>query len=176
MLASFVKTQGLAAPSAAETEEYRTFLETQRPIEERETRFINFLDDLVALRSPSTDYRLSSGARTPIPVVDTLSLCTLEMETQKSKPEAHLPPRRHDLSAPSLAAAIAISVVLPFLSVASITRFPTRAAVIWIVALGVLNPLLRAGGLRGAAVGSRDAVFWTGVYGGAMCAVAALVS
>ena len=124
VLASFVKTQGLAAPSAAETEEYCIF-SRRKGLSRSGTRFLNFPDDLVALRSPSLSYCLSSGARTPMPVVDTLSPCTFETETEQSKPEAHLPPRRHDLSAPSLAAAMAISVVLPFLSFTSITRFPT---------------------------------------------------
>lgn len=176
MLASLIKTQGLAGPTAAETVKYLSFLETHKPVAEPETRFLGFADDLVVLRGPDSDGCLSSGSSTPMPVPDTPFPCVVETETEESKLLAPLPPPRDDLSTPSLTAAIAITTLLPLLSFASIRNFPARAAVIWLVALGVLNPLLRAFGLRGATVGSREALFWAGVYGGAMSAVAALVS
>lgn len=176
VLASFVKTQGLAGPSAAETEEYFTFLETHKPVAEPETRFLGFPDDLVVLRGHGPGDCLSSGASTPMPVAEPPFPCTVETQATESKTTAPLPPPHHEVSTTSIAASIAITTLLPLLSFGSFRAFPSRAAVIWLVALGVLNPLLRASGLRGTTVGSRDALLWTGVYGGAMCAVAALVS
>ena len=176
MLASFVKTQRLAAPSESETEEYISFLETHKPVAEPETRFLDFSDDLMVLRGRDPNDCLSSGASTPVPVADIPLPSVLETQTKAPNTSASLTPLHHDLPSPSLATAIAITVLLPPLSFASIGSLPARAAVIWIVALGVLNPLLRARALWDATVGSRDTLFWAGVYGGAMSVIAVLVS
>lgn len=171
VLSSFVKTQGLASPSPSELEEYRSFLEMQKPIAELETRFLDASDDLVALRSPPpAPDCLSSGAPTPMPfpVESPLSATFPEKEPQYTAPP------QPQLSIPSLAAAIAVSVLLPVLAFASVPGLPGRMTVIWLVAVGVLNPLLQAGGLRG--VDGRDAVACAGIYGGAMSVVAVVFS
>ena len=170
MLASFVKTQGLANPSPSEMEEYRSFLEMQKPIAELETRFLDAPDDLIALRSPppSPDC-LSSGAPTPMPRAEPPSSPVLPEKDLKSVTPAPAP--LPQTSIPSLAAAIAVAVLLPVLSFASVPGLPGRLTVIWLVAAGVLNPLLQACGLRGG-VDGRDALACAGIYGGAMSVVA----
>ena len=174
MLASFVKTQGLASPSPSEMEEYRSFLEMQKPIAELETRFLDAPDDLVALRSPPPPPDcLSSGAPTPMPRAERpFSPAILEKDPKPAmSPRSQAP----QFSIPSLAAAIAVAVLLPVLSFASVPGLPGRMTVIWLVAAGVLNPLLQAGGLRGG-IDSRDAVACAGIYGGAMSVVALVFS
>lgn len=173
---SFVKTRRLTAPSAAETEEYLSFLETHKPVAEPETRFLDFTDDLMVLRGPTPSDCSSSGASTPVPLADAPFPSVLKTETKVPEAPAPVILPRHDLSTPSLAVGIAITILLPLLSFSSIGSFPARMAVIWLVALGVLNPLLGACGLRGATTGSRDALFWAGMYGGAMSVISALVS
>ncbi|TPX11576.1 uncharacterized protein E0L32_007787 [Thyridium curvatum] len=80
-LSSFTETQKLPAPTFSDVETYRTYLATQQPIAEIETRFLEPVDDLVSLApsstySPSTssqssasDYlnNLSDDALTPMP-------------------------------------------------------------------------------------------------------------
>lgn len=178
MLASFVKTQHLADPSPSEMEEYRAFLETQNPITELETRFLDNPDDLVALRSPCAPPFpdcLSSGAPTPMPAPERPFSPVSErggqqLTTTAAAPQVVVVPRP---SITSLAAAVAVAVLLPVLSFASVPGLPGRMAVIWLVAAGVLNPLLQVGGARGA-MESRDAVVCAGIYGGAMSVVAAV--
>lgn len=176
VLASFVKTQGVERPRPFETEEYRSFLEQQKPIAELETRFLDAPDDLIALQSPPPSLDcLSSGAPTPRPRADRPSSPSLpEKEAKSAAPAPTAPARR--ISIPSLAAAIAVAVLLPVLSFASVPGLPGRMTVIWLVAAGVLNPLLQAsGGLQGR-IDGRDAVACAGIYGGAMSVVALVFS
>ncbi len=52
-LSSFTETQNLSPASIDDVEEYRTYLTTEHPIVEIETRFLDPTDDLVCLASTS---------------------------------------------------------------------------------------------------------------------------
>src|SRR5690606_17566050 len=90
---------------------------------------------------------LSSGAPTPMPRAEPPFSTTCPEKEAKTTTAAPSP--LPQVSIPSLAAAIAIAVLLPVLAFASVPGLPGRMTVIWLVAAGLLNPLLQAGGLRG---------------------------
>ncbi len=75
-LSSFTETQNLSPASIDDVEEYRTYLTTEHPIAEIETRFLDPTDDLVCLASASRASSLdrssaysaySDDALTPMP-------------------------------------------------------------------------------------------------------------
>ncbi|SPN99161.1 uncharacterized protein DNG_02196 [Cephalotrichum gorgonifer] len=196
VLSSFIQTQRLANPSSTEVEQYRSFLDTQNPVTELETRFLDNPDDLIALHSPDRAPfdGLSSGEPTPMPRPATEPLFPApasENPKEASKPKDPDPPppttdataastatargpAPRQVSHHSLAAALAVSVLLPVLSFSSMPGILGRMTVIWLVAVGLLNPLLMAGGVQGTGVGPRDAVACAAIYGGAMSVVAAV--
>ncbi|PKS04971.1 hypothetical protein jhhlp_008337 [Lomentospora prolificans] len=196
VLSSFEKTQNMSAPSKSEIEDYRGFLEAQRPITELETRFLDCNDDLVAIgrpRSRSFDRSecLSSGAPTPMPQLsaDQQFGELLEHDAPSNKdteavkrleaapPIAVAPLNSNmEVSIPSLAAGLAISVLLPIAAFPTIPGLLGRILVVCLVAIGVLNPLLQAGSLKGLGIDTRNALICAAIYGGAMSVVATVIA
>ena len=74
VLSSFTETQHLASPSLSDIRDYRTYLDTQQPIAEIETRFLDATGDLVTLARPSSTQSLapSSGTCSPAPSASSL--------------------------------------------------------------------------------------------------------
>ncbi|CAK7227777.1 hypothetical protein SCUCBS95973_006656 [Sporothrix curviconia] len=66
VLSSFTETQHLASPTLSDIRDYRTYLDTQQPIAEIETRFLDASEDLVTLARPSAQsLSPSSGMSSP---------------------------------------------------------------------------------------------------------------
>ncbi|CAK7210389.1 hypothetical protein SBRCBS47491_000765 [Sporothrix bragantina] len=61
VLSSFTETQHLASPTLSDIRDYRTYLDTQQPIAEIETRFLDASEDLVTLARPATQSSSSSS-------------------------------------------------------------------------------------------------------------------
>ncbi|CAI4215542.1 unnamed protein product [Parascedosporium putredinis] len=131
VLSSFEKTQNMSTPSKAEVEEYRTFLETQKPITELETRFLDFNDDLVAIGRPR-----SSPLGIPQKDGHAPSLKEKEVEKTSQSLAPTITRPATEPSIPSLAAGLAIAVLLPILAFPTIPSFFGRAVVICLVAIG----------------------------------------
>lgn len=65
VLSSFTETQHLASPSLSDINDYRSYLDTQQPIAEIETRFLDATDDLVTLETSRINKGPSSGLDSP---------------------------------------------------------------------------------------------------------------
>lgn len=63
VLSSFTETQHLASPTLSDISDYRSYLDTQQPITEIETRFLDASEDLVTLAPPRNKRaRLADGS------------------------------------------------------------------------------------------------------------------
>ncbi len=164
-LSSFTETQGLAPASLVDIEDYRTYLATESPIAEIETRFLDPTDDLVCLtpksRSPSPGSSrayspFSDDALTPMPRKMTFGSSagpTSRPSTQSSSQQGECSPTDSQEGEPSErahAAAMAtanamfslpivtgIAVVFSMLAFSLITDFSGRIAVVLVTTLAV---------------------------------------
>jgi len=190
VLTSFKETQGLSPPSLSDVSDYRSYLATHNPITEIETRFLDVVDDLVSMARPSsrdsdqTDYG-SDGAPTPMPQHlgdSTGSVSTLPANPSESDKDSLL--RKISNARPiapvfeptvaHVALAVAVSFLLPILTFSVIPSFVGRMIVVFLVALGVLGPLMQSRERLG--VDAQDGVVLASIYGGVMAVVAAIFS
>ncbi len=183
VLSSFTETQRLATPSLADIDTYRTYLATQQPITEIETRFLDGVEDLITLapaaggRSPSpsdsaVEYLRSlddeAAALTPIPRAATAPQFATSFGSAASStasPRSSRPPTAQQQfpdepaaplvsgELPHLAIATAVAVLVPILTFAVIPGFIGRMTVVLLVAMAVFGTQVQAGTLALASDG-----------------------
>lgn len=79
-----------------------------------------------------------------------------------------------DANLPALAAAIALSILIPILTFGVIPGFLGRMTVVSLVAGGVLGALMQSGVLSGRDILGREGMVCGGIYGGLMVVLAGI--
>ncbi|KAH8772024.1 hypothetical protein F5882DRAFT_175466 [Hyaloscypha sp. PMI_1271] len=184
-LSSFNSTQALAPPDPEDIDLYRTYLETERPIAEHETHFLDPADDLVSVCSdtlPRPPFQMSSAS------YDVSSSVMSSSDNEASHSPHSISSSRllsqtengHDgmekSPLPALAAAIAAMILIPILTFNVIPNFIGRVTVTFLVALGAMFGLVQSGTLGYDALMGSEGILCTGVYGGIMICLAGIMS
>ena len=183
IMASFKETQDFARPSMAEVQEYKSYLAFGQHIAEKETKFLDCVDDLVSL---AIDYEenpnatLTEDILTPIPrPVDEAGfpppIPVSELDRVKSF-------RRHPdrdgsrvlSSLSQLALGLFMALLVPVLTFIVIPDFIGRMTVVGLVVFGVAIAGFKSGlfKLLSHRFGILDWLLWFGLYGGVMAVVA----
>lgn len=184
-----------------EVERYRDFLESECPVVEEETRFLDHIEDLIVLG------RASGGHVHSHPTSISPSHAHPHSHPPSTTPSSHqkveLPsispslrtkinhPNEHSVSRPSpnllsLAIAIAAAVLVPILTFVVIPGFLGRMVVAFLVAGGIVGAIVQAGGIKAGGAGgtgmemevdvfNRDGAVCAGIYGIGMAIVACVV-
>ncbi|KAK0712933.1 hypothetical protein B0T26DRAFT_349140 [Lasiosphaeria miniovina] len=187
VLTSFAETQHLSRAAMADVEDYRTYLATQNPIAEIETRFLDPAEDLVCLapdRPPASISDSSSSAMSPAISDDALTPMPRKMSFGLSVPPAR-PPRNarpppqpvdRTISLGQSACLAAVAMVLSTIGFPVVTDFLGRMALVLVAGLAVTalqRRLADVGGeqdLHGA-----DTLTVGAMYGVVMATVAAVM-
>lgn len=176
-LSSFNKTQSLSPADPEDVSNYRTYLQTEQPIAEEETHFLDPTDDLVSVYSEPPHMRAPRSSHSPSYAPSTYSV--------DERPSAHstFPPSTspspnlglEQSVLPGLAAAIAASVVVPILTFSVIDKFLGRLVVTLLVAVGVVGALMQSGILARGALFGQEAITCAAIYGGVMIIMAGII-
>ncbi|KAH6682721.1 hypothetical protein B0J14DRAFT_612820 [Halenospora varia] len=184
-LSSFNLTRSLSAPGAQDIDSYRSYLQSAHPIAEAETHFLDPDDDLVSIYSdqapPSTSSYLTSNqssissftpsttpsqAKTMDPEPTSASVVVDRKVETETKVQAILP---------TVACALAVSILLPILTFFLIPGFVGRITVTVLVAAGVLAGTVQSGVLEKSLLLGSEGLTCAGIYGGVMIIVAGLM-
>jgi hypothetical protein len=185
-LTSFHATQNLSAPSPADVSHYRDYLHNVQPIAEIETRFLDPADDLVSVCSsdkpPSANY-LSNASVSSLYSHDQAVAMT-RTPTHTTVDETHDSPTKSEFQHqddleeqnpfPTLAIAIAVSVLIPILTFNVIPTFLGRLTVVCLVGSGILGALMQSDMVKIKETLRKEGVVCGGVYLGTMVILAAL--
>ncbi|PQE28682.1 hypothetical protein CJF32_00003872 [Rutstroemia sp. NJR-2017a WRK4] len=185
-LTSFHATQNLSAPSPADVSHYRDYLHNVQPIAEIETRFLDPADDLVSVCSsdkpPSANY-LSNASVSSLYSHDQAVAMT-RTPTHTTVDETHDSPTKSEFQHqedleeqnpfPTLAIAIAVSVLIPILTFNVIPTFLGRMTVVCLVASGVVGALMQSNMVKVREILRKEGAACVGVYMGTMVLLAAL--
>jgi len=179
-LSSFNSTQALAPPDPEDIDYYRSYLETERPIAEHETHFLDPVDDLVSVCEdtlPRPPFQMSSTSYDA-----SSSMISSDNEASHSPHSLSssrlLSPgedRREKSPLPALATAIAAMILIPLLTFNVIPNFIGRVTVTLLVALGAVFGLVQSGTLGYDALSEREGIVCAGVYGGIMICLAGIM-
>ncbi|XMA13799.1 hypothetical protein WAI453_006590 [Rhynchosporium graminicola] len=180
-LSSFNSTQSLHQPNPEDIENYRSYLQTEQPIIEAETHFLDPTDDLVSIYPdhPAPPSFLSSQ-----PPYSISSSSEVSSRNSVSTAPAPVPPlsassprNQPDLQPilPGLATAIAIAILVPILTFSVIPGFVGRLTVAALVACFMVAALVQSGIVnRGVLLGT-ESCMCAGIYGGVMIVLAGIV-
>jgi hypothetical protein len=187
-LSSFNTTQNLSSPDPNDIDAYRSYLQTENPIAEAETHFLDPADDLVSICSDSPPHPPPSNSLTGSTTssqllsrsasqISSQSSSALLFQASSSSPPlpSTTPTITIHTSLPALAISIAVSVLIPILTFSVIPGFIGRMTVVGLVAGGVLGGLIQAGAIGPASFG-REAMVCGGVYMGAMVVIAGIMA
>jgi len=139
-------------------------LEKDHPIAEVEARFLDPTDDLVSVCSE----KMPRYATSFCPETQTSESSSVAFEQFVS------PADFQQAGLPSLAAAIAVAVLVPILTFSVIPGFIGRMAVVGLVAGFVVFALMQSGVIGRHSFG-REGLLCAGIYGGVMIIVAGIV-
>lgn len=183
-MASFNTAQSFPMPTISQIEQYRSYLDTARPIAETETRFLDFTDDLATIGSEN-DYSPSGRIATTddlTPVPCPAEYCNLETRgvTKKAQSEINGAPwaaresASRDQFLPT-AVAVVLALIVPIVTFLVISDFSGRMAIVFLAACAVLTVAMETGTMRSLAgrFGMVDWLVWTALYGGTMSVIAA---
>jgi hypothetical protein len=166
------------APTLSEIHEYRDYLKKHAPIDDNETRFLEYSDDLVSLARPNYnayDCTNDEDAPTPMP-----RMSAFIPSSPASEAGSNVSADDHArVALPHLAIGMAVAILLPILTFPVIPAYVGRMTVVLLVGLSVLSGLMQSGLVRfsgegSAVVGTRDWLLCAGVYGGVMAITAGL--
>ncbi|TGO81370.1 hypothetical protein BPOR_1183g00010 [Botrytis porri] len=212
-LTLFHSLQSLPPASQPDISHYREYLQTVRPITEVETRFLDpkVEDDLVSVASGSSGFRSQGCLRNgdqfirhkrsllssisdssdddhPIERTPTSSAVDSPLHPPPHLANDHLGAGNkisHAEDFPTLACAIALSILIPILTFATIPTFLGRMTVVCLVGSGIVGALVQSGfigltdvigsikALRGSQ--RREGLVCVGVYLGCMGVLAGVV-
>ncbi|KAF4624567.1 hypothetical protein G7Y89_g13601 [Cudoniella acicularis] len=172
-LASFNSTRSLSAPGPEDISSYRSYLQTAQPIAEAETHFLDPDDDLVSIysdhvsssSSDATSYQSSALSYPP-------STTASQPKTVEFNPET-VAKTQPALS--TFAAAIAVAVLIPFLTFFLIPGFLGRITVMSLIAAGVVFGAVQVGVVEKTTLAGNEGLMCAGIYGGVMVVVAGIM-
>jgi hypothetical protein len=160
-LASFNEVvHNLEAPDFGAVKHYRAYLQSEQPVMEIETRFLEASGDLVTL-----------SRKAPQPTADRPQLHPPKSEPRKKVPSDALPPFR------IIAIAVAAAVLIPILTFAVIPGFLGRMTVVTLVAGSMVGALFQGGivGVDGWLKMGKEWVSCAIIYAGVMAIVAGVI-
>ncbi|KAI2631519.1 hypothetical protein GGS26DRAFT_97612 [Hypomontagnella submonticulosa] len=186
ILSSFRETQRMPAPILEDVHEYRSYLATQSPIAEVETRFLDAVDDLVCVSDEYQDVVEEEAIATPMPMP------MPHPEFAMPEPRAISPIRSRPVSPYRqqetgtetvisvyeetpiipLSIAVTVAVILPILTFLIIPGYPGRLTVVFLVGLSILGALIQG---HIVAVRTWELLTVGGLYGAVMAVIAGIV-
>ncbi|KAM0262449.1 hypothetical protein ACHAQJ_001703 [Trichoderma viride] len=181
VITSFNDTYSLPEPSHQEVIAYRSYLSKIHPLVEGESQYLEFTDDLVALRrrrrrpndNPPDDSlgsmpQLSSMVGFPQPPSSQISNAGSSIHPAESNTK---------LSLNRLVLALAMIVLAPVVCFSVIPGFVGRMTVVFLVGLGGAAALFQSGLLDFIAEdrSTLDLLLCAGVYGGVMAVLAGII-
>ncbi|KAE9369953.1 hypothetical protein N431DRAFT_54317 [Stipitochalara longipes BDJ] len=179
-LSSFNSTQALAPPDPEDIDLYRSYLETERPIAEHETHFLDPVDDLVSVCSdtlPRPPFQMSAtsydASSSMISSDNEASHSPHSLSSSRLLSSGEDRQEKNPLAA--LAAAIAAMILIPILTFNVIPNFIGRITVTFLVALGAVFGLVQSGTLGYDALAEQEGILCAGVYGGIMICLAGIM-
>jgi hypothetical protein len=164
----------LAPPAPDDISNYRHYLQTERPIADIETHFLDPADDLVSICSESLQ-PLSQFSHAPPSSTSSSSEVSHESSSQlqpefDEEEEEEEDDNKSPL--PGLAMAIAVSVLVPIMTFHVIPGFVGRMTVSFLVALGVFGALVQSGIIRSGVLLVKEGAMCAAIYGCVMSIVA----
>ncbi|KAG4436494.1 hypothetical protein IFR05_008035 [Cadophora sp. M221] len=180
-LSSFNSTQSLTHPDLEDIEHYRTYLQTEQPIAEAETHFLDPTDDLISIYSetlapPSFPHSSHASSST---VSSSESSSQVSSSTTPSaplpSPISTLHPELQPIL-PGLASAIAIAILVPILTFSVIPGFMGRLTVAMLVATFMVGALIQSGIVQRYMLLGKESLTCAGIYVGVMVVIAGIVA
>ncbi|KAH9207101.1 hypothetical protein DL95DRAFT_438697 [Leptodontidium sp. 2 PMI_412] len=180
-LSSFNSTQSLTHPDLEDIEHYRSYLQTEQPIAEAETHFLDPTDDLVSIYSETLappSFLHSSDAPSS-------TASSSEISSQVSSSTTPSAPLPSPISAahpelqpilPGLASAIAIAILVPILTFSVIPGFMGRLTVSMLVATFMVGALIQSGIVQRYMLFGKESLTCAGIYVGVMVVIAGIVA
>jgi hypothetical protein len=175
-LSSFNTTQSMSPPDPEDISAYRTYLQTENPIAEEETHFLDPTDDLVSVYSENLNHRHPRSTHSPSYAPSNFSVDerpSIPSTFPSSSSSLHSSVDQNNL--PGIASAIAASVLVPILTFSVIDKFLGRLVVTLLVAVGVLGGLMQSGIMSRTAMFGQEAIMCAGIYGGVMIVMAGIL-
>ncbi|RDW84795.1 hypothetical protein BP6252_02385 [Coleophoma cylindrospora] len=163
-LAAFNTTQQLKAPAPTDIKQYQAYLSKERLIAENETRFLEQTNDLVFIRN--------ENLKPPPSQADEMSVGPF---SKKELPNLDLLFLDVNPGLLGVAAALAMSVLVPILTFSVIPGFIGRMTVVLLVALGLMGGLFQSG-IVGRHTISKEGMICCVIYGGVMVVIAGIMS
>jgi hypothetical protein len=150
-------------------------LQTENPIAEEETHFLDPTDDLVSVYSdnlrppPPRSYAASNYSN------DSPSNLHSRPSTFPPSPVPYDMPNKPQSALPGLATAIAVSFLVPILTFNVIPNYIGRLTVTLLVAIAVVGALIQSQILSQGALLGRESITCAGIYGGVMIIMAGII-
>ncbi|KAI9052638.1 hypothetical protein LZ554_003977 [Drepanopeziza brunnea f. sp. 'monogermtubi'] len=170
VLSSFKRTQSLAHPDPEDIELYRAYLQTEQPIAEPETHFLDPADDLVSITSDPLHSVASPSLTSSLSSRSLPSSSPASPLLQTRQPSMDLQP-----VLPGLASALAIAVLVPILMFSVIPGFVGRVTVAALVAVFMVGALVQSGIVDRGWMLEREGWSCVGCYLGVMLVLAGVV-
>jgi hypothetical protein len=161
----------LAPPAPDDISNYRHYLQTERPIADIETHFLDPADDLVSIYSENLQ-PLSQFSHAPPSSTSSSSEVSHESSSQLQPEFDEEEDDDNKSPLPGLAMAIAVSVLVPIMTFHVIPGFVGRMTVSFLVALGVFGALVQSGIMRSGILLEKEGAMCAAIYGGVMSIVA----
>lgn len=157
-------------------DQYREYLHNEHPIAEPETQFLDHTDDLVSVSSE----RMPPYAPSFGPETQTSESCSVAFggEALAPKPESEVsqvPSQQQQPELSGLAAAVAVSVLIPIILFSVIPGFIGRMAVTVMVAGFVVFALMQSK-IVGRGALSHEGIVCGGIYVGVMAVIAGIMA
>ncbi|KAI0379478.1 hypothetical protein F5Y04DRAFT_272012 [Hypomontagnella monticulosa] len=185
ILASFRETQRMPAPILDDVHEYRSYLSTQGPIAEVETRFLDAVDDLVCVSDEYQDVVEEEAIATPMPmphpefampepraVSPIRSRPVSPYRQQETGTETVISVSYEETPIIPLSVAVTVAVILPILTFLIIPGYLGRLTVVFLVGLSILGALIQG---QIVAVRTWELLTVGGLYGAVMAVIAGIV-
>jgi hypothetical protein len=162
----------LAPPAPDDISTYRQYLQTEHPIADIETHFLDPADDLVSICSenlqPPSQFSHAPPSWISSSEVSRESSSQLQPELDEED-DTKSP-------LPGLAMAIAVSVLVPIMTFHVIPGFIGRMTVSFLVALGVFGALVQSGIIGSGVLLEKEGAMCVAIYGGVMSVVAGIMA
>ncbi|KAJ5046328.1 uncharacterized protein L3040_003574 [Drepanopeziza brunnea f. sp. 'multigermtubi'] len=170
VLSSFKSTQSLAHPDPEDIELYRAYLQTEQPIAEPETHFLDPADDLVSITSDPPHSFASPSLTSSLSSRSLPSSSPGSPLLQTRQPSMDLQP-----VLPGVASALAIAVLVPILMFSVIPGFVGRVTVAALVGVFMVGALVQSGIVDRGWMVKREGFSCVGCYLGVMVVLAGVV-
>jgi hypothetical protein len=161
----------LAPPAPDDISIYRQYLQTEHPIADIETHFLDPADDLVSICSENLQPPSQFSHAPP-------SWTSSEVSRESSSQLQPELDEEDDIKSPlpGLAMAIAVSVLVPIITFHVIPGFIGRMTVSFLVALGVFGALVQSGITGSGVLLEKEGAMCAAIYGGVMSIVAGIMA